>query len=200
LVLVVLVVSPLFASGVSGQSAAFGPIQASLAQEATRLASASVGRNRPAGRTPWVNETTIQAGNSDDWNAVQRLRRGTRLVIRSAQFQRLRGRISAVDDVTLRVVDHRGNDRVLRRQDVREVRLDDPRFTTAKYAGLGALVGGGVGLAVGHATECGDCELRGLNTFVGGISGAAIGVVAGWKIGSRVGPKPGRLIYRQPGF
>ena len=96
------------------------------------------------------------------------------------------------------MVDREGNDRTLRREDVRELRLDH-RFSTGQYVGLGLLVGGGAGLALGRAAECDDCELRGLGTAMGGIGGTVMGLLGGWMIGSGVNAQPGRLIYHQSG-
>jgi hypothetical protein len=197
--LLVLGLSALFATEATGQRRATGPIHASVAREAASLAATSAVRNRKADRPYWVSQTAVRSGRSDDWDAVQQLGRDTRVVISTARDQSIRGRVAAVVDGTLQMVDREGNDRSFGREDVREVRLDH-RFSTAQYVGLGVLVGGGAGLALGHASECDGCELQGLGTAMGAIVGTVGGLLGGWMIGSGINAQPGRLIYRQPGF
>ena len=108
----------------------------------------------------------------------------------------IRGSIATVSEDTLHMVDRQGGAQILRREEVREVRLDH-RFSTGHYLGFGLLLGGVTGLVLGRAGECEDCELRGLGTALGAIFGTGMGAFGGWAIGSARNAAPGRLIYRR---
>ena len=135
-----------------------------------------------------------RSGRSSDWEAVRRLGHGARVVVLTSLNQSVRGRVSTVSSDMLGLVDRQGGNQALRLEDVREVRLDH-RFSTAQYVGLGLLVGGVTGLAIGRASEC-DCNLRGLATAMGGLGGVVMGTFVGWGAGRGVNARPGRLVYR----
>ena len=61
---------------------------------------------------------------------------------------------------TLQMVDRRGRNQTLARDDVHEVRLDH-RLSVGQHVGLGMPLGGVTGWFVGKAADC-DCDLRGL--------------------------------------
>src|SRR5688572_5361517 len=100
-----------FGIALSAQQPGQGPIRASLERETTRLASTLVTDNQPVGNTAGLHKAATQMGRLDDWSAVRQLGDGTRVVISTAQNQRIRGRISAFGDGTLQMVDREGNDR-----------------------------------------------------------------------------------------
>ena len=190
---VILALSLWFGVGLSAQQPGQSSLRASLEREATRLASTLVARNQPLDDATGFEKAATPMGRSDDWNAVQRLGDGTRVVVTTSRKQGVRGRISTVSEDTLQIVDRQGGDQMLRREDVREVRLDHQR-SVGQYVGLGLLLGGVTGFAIGSATEC-DCELRGLGTVVGAVYGTLGGALGGWMIGGAVHARPGRLIY-----
>jgi preprotein translocase subunit YajC len=60
---------------------------------------------------------------------------GTRVVVTTSLDRGIHGRLTSVDENTLEVVSRRGRDQTLRREDVREVRLD-PKRSVGQHVGL----------------------------------------------------------------
>jgi hypothetical protein len=192
---VVLGLSVWCGGGLSAQQPDQSALRASIEREAANLALTPVAQSPPVDDAATLYQGATGTGQSHDWNAVRHLSQSTRVVVTTSQNQVVRGRISAIGEGTLRMDDRQGDDRILRREDVLEVHLDH-RFSTVQYVGLGLLLGGATGLALGHASECDDCELRGLGTVMGGFRGALMGVFVGWSIGGGLNAQPGQLIYR----
>ena len=164
--------------------------------EAARLASTLAARDQSGDRSTSLSTSATQIERTNDWNAIRQLKEGTRILVTTSQDRSIRGRTSTVSEDALRMIDRQGHDQMLRREDVREVRLDH-RLSVGQYVGLGLLIGGWAGVAIGRASEC-DCELRGLGTAMGAISGTIGGAIGGWMIGDAMNARPRRLIYRVP--
>lgn len=175
-----------------------GLIASAAGREAIRLA---VAQERLAIDTGWAQVRTLrtgipaaQTGRSDDWGAVRRLKQGPRVRVTTRQGQELIGNVTIASEDTVQMVVSGGGKETLLRTDVSAVRLVHRR-SVGEYVGVGLLLGAVSGLAIGRASDCDDCELRGLGTVLGGIYGTAGGAIGGWMVGSALRERPERVVY-----
>jgi hypothetical protein len=165
-----------------------GTLRASIATEAQR-AALSAGVAVP------------QAGTAAAWKAVIKVKRNTPVTLITAAGRHVIGSLNDADADHV-VVGTRGNHTErFQRDEVSEIRTRQRR-SILKNAARGALLGFGVGAALG-AVFCADadsCSRDDLGTAmaVSGVSvvptGSAIGLVAGVVDQARAG----RVIYRAP--
>ena len=192
-----LVLSLWFGVSLPAQESGQGSLRASAEREAARLASTLAVRD-PSGNGPSGFSTpTAKVERSDDWDTVRRLKNGTRVLVTTSQDRRVDGRLTTVSEDALQVVVRGGRKQTLRRDDIREVRLGH-RLSVGQHAGLGLLLGGLTGFAVGSAGACDRdvCGGEGGLVIAGGlVYGTVMGGIGGFAVGEAVHARSGRLLY-----
>jgi hypothetical protein len=138
-------------------------------------------------------ETAFAQPGKGDWGHVQKLKPGSKLVVKTKTNQKVEGKATVItpDSITLSLPKVAGQEVELRRGEVAEVRKKSGA-RTAGYAtllgGVGAAGGYGIGYGVGAAK---DARFR--PEYPTAAVGAAVGVVVGVIIGSR-----GEVVYQAP--
>ncbi|MET0624220.1 MAG: LSm family protein [Pyrinomonadaceae bacterium] len=117
----------------------------------------------------------------DDWSALQTLSAGQRLVIRTKDGDRLTGRFDSVSDLLLNYVEDNGRKVSLRRESIKVVQLNRGK-SRGKAALLGAVIGGGAGLALGGWAYAQD-DFNAAIVYAPGALGAGIGAGIGAALG-----------------
>jgi hypothetical protein len=194
---VVLALSLWFGVDLFAQQPVQASLRASFEREATRLASTLAPHNPSWIGSVGVNAPGDQIERSDDWDAVRRLKAGTRVLVTTRQGRGINGRVAIVSEDTLLLVGRWGRKQTLRRDDVHEVRLGH-RLGVGQHAGLGLLLGGVTGFLVGSAAACDPhvCGGEGGLAIAGGtVYGTFIGGIGGFVVGQAVHARPGRLVY-----
>lgn len=194
---VVLALSPWFGVDLFAQQPAQASLRASFEREATRLASTLAAHDPSWSGSAGVNTRGAQIERSDDWDAVRRLKDGTRVLVTTRQGRGIDGRLITVSEDTLQLVVRWGRRQTLRRDDVHEVRLGH-RLGVGQHAGVGLLLGGVTGFLVGSAAACDPhvCGGEGGLAIAGGtVYGTLIGGIGGFVVGQAVHARPGPLIY-----
>lgn len=121
--LVILILIVWFTGRASAEPLEQGAIRAALERDSVRLASTRVAFDRSLGAAPGHTVPTPPE-RTDDWKALRRLRAGTRVVVATSRVQGIKGRTALVTEDELHLVDRRGADHMLRREDIGEVHLD----------------------------------------------------------------------------
>ena len=193
----VLVACAKFTIVLSAQHSGLSPVGASLEREATRLAATLATHEQPSASSRGFDASAAQIDRSHDWDAVRRLKDGTRVLVSTGQERGLEGSVTAVSDDELQIVVRRGRLQTLRRDDVREVRLDH-RLSIGQHVGLGLLVGGVTGYLIGSAVGCDPrvCGGEGGLAIAGGtLYGTFTGGLGGFVVGHVVHSRSARLVY-----
>jgi hypothetical protein len=195
---VVLVLSLWFGVSLPAQQPGQSSLRASAEREAVRLASTPAAQDPSWNGPTGFNTTAAQIEQSDDdWDAVRRLKDGTRVVVTTRQDRRINGKLTTVSEDTLQMVVRWGREQTLRRDDIGEVRLRH-RLGVAQHAGLGLLLGGVTGFLAGSAAACDPnvCGGEGGLAIAGGlVYGTFMGGIGGFVVGEAVHARPGRLVY-----
>lgn len=162
-----------------------GSLRNSIAREATRAALAE------------------QAATQDPtppgaWQAVLALEPDAPIKLMIRDGRKIVGSFLSANADSI-VVDKRwGGHEMLRRDEVQEIRMR-PRRSTAGSAGLGWLLGFGVGATVGGIAGCGGpCagDERAEGMTLTGAFGGSVGFWIGLIRGAATNLRPGRLIYQ----
>lgn len=194
---VVLALSLWFGVGLSAQQPGQSPLRASLERDATRLAPTLAVQEPSWNGATGVDTRAARIDRSDDWDAVRRLKDGTRVLVTTRQGRGINGRLTTVSEDRLQIVGRSGRKQTIPRDDVREVRLDH-RLSVVQHAGLGLLLGGVTGFLVGRAAACDPdvCAGEGGLAIAGGaVYGTFIGGIGGFVVGQAVHARKGRLVY-----
>jgi hypothetical protein len=138
-------------------------------------------------------QTIFAQSATNDWDALQKLKPGTKLTIKTKSGQKLNGRFKAVtaDAITFSDTKASGKEVELKRAEVAEIRKKSGARTAsyaALFGGLGFAGGYGIGYGIGEAK---DARFR--PEYATAVVGAAAGAVVGAIIGSR-----GEVIYKSP--
>ena len=116
----------------------------------------------------------------DDWSAVQTLTAGERIVVRTKDGDRLKGRFNSATETDINFT-HEGSTVTLRRDSIRRVEVGHKNRW--KGALLGAGIGGGAGTGAGFglvaASDHFDMTTIPTGAFVGAGLGAGIGAAVG---------------------
>lgn len=194
----VLIVSLWFAVSLPAQQPDQRSLRAAADREAVHLASTLAAQDPSWNGPTGLNATAAQIEQADDdWDAVQRLENGTRVVVTTRHDRRINGTLTTVSEDMLRMVVRWGRGQTLRRDDIGEVRLAH-RFGVAQHAGLGLLLGGVTGFLGGSAAACDPkvCGGEGGLAIAGGlVYGTLMGGIGGFVVGEAVHARPGRLVY-----
>ena len=158
--------------------------------EAIRVVGA-IARKRPV-------PAAVAVTKADEWAVVRDLPQHTAVLVVVRGDTSVAGEVIAADSCGIRVRTSGGEPMTIGREDVREVRVKSPGMSPGTSLGVGALFGGLTGFVIGRAKEC-ACELHGLSTAFGTVSGIAAGTIVGWKLGSGRDDKPSRVIYASEG-
>jgi len=106
--LVILVLIVWFTGPVFTEPPEQGAIRAALQRESVRLASTLVAYDQALADAPGRHTAPTPSERTDDWEAVRRLRAGTRVVVTTSRVQGIKGRTALVSDDALHLVDRRG--------------------------------------------------------------------------------------------
>jgi hypothetical protein len=151
----------------------------------------AIARRRPA--------PAIAPERADEWGILRDLPEGTPVLVVIRGETSVAGEVIAIDSCGMRLRTADGEGLTVARADVREVRIKTAGMSPGASLGVGALFGGLAGLVVGRAKEC-ACELHGLSTAFGTVSGIAVGTIVGWKFGTGHDDRPSRVIYSSDGL
>lgn len=183
---VVLALTLWFGVGLSAQQLGQSLLRPALEREAIRMAS-TLAAHDPSSTD--FNTHAAQIERSDDWDAVRRLKDGTRVRVTTRQDRRLNGKLTTVSEDTVQMVVRFGRKQTLLRDDIREVRLRHPLH---RYVFLGVLAGGVTGYVAGRISNrgCVDCLPAALSAMTFGFLGGSGGALVGKMVDA-----PGPLVY-----
>jgi hypothetical protein len=127
----------------------------------------------------------------DEWSPVREIKQGTTLVVKTKPGEKHRGRLRAVTDDSLVLLDptNRRPDVTLRRDEIAEIKMKSFGYTATMAAligGFGLAGGYGIGYGIGEAKNSQFEPEKPMAAFGGGV-GAVIGAI----IGSR-----GQVVYK----
>ena len=159
-----------------------------VAGEAIRIVTAIATRRPAPSRTAPLNKE-----EPDDWSIVRDLPEHAAIAVLVRGDEFISGELVDADSCGIRLRTSSGESMLIGREDVREVRVKSAMGAGAAL-GMGALFGALSGFVIGRAKEC-ACELHGLSTAFGTVSGLAAGTIVGWKLGQGGNNQPSRVIY-----
>lgn len=118
-----------------------------------------------------------------EWGPVKSVPQGSELIIKMKDGQTLRGKLTSVNDTSLRLTGKNSRTETLDRGEVSEIYQSRRKSEKAKYALIGAGVGAGVGGGIGAAKNSPPIDDGGIYPVIGVSLGAGIGALAGWLFG-----------------
>ncbi len=138
-------------------------------------------------------QTALAQNAASDWEALQKLKPGTKLTIKTKTGRKLNGKFKAVTAAVLTVTDNKAADKEveIRRAEIAEIRKKSGKLVAsyaAVFGGLGFAGGYGSGYLLGEAHES-----RYRLEYATAVMGAGIGAALGAFIGSK-----GEVIYKSP--
>jgi hypothetical protein len=145
----------------------------------------------PSLATRDIDARTAQADRAGSWDALGTLQNGRRVSVTTDQERDIKGRLKTASPDVLVIVEEDRRDRMVRREDIREVRAG-PRYGAGLYAGLGLLVG-----VVGGTIAARDLPSDSNATAAYPLGAALMGGVVGYTVGSGLNGHPWRVVYER---
>lgn len=138
-----------------------------------------------------LSQSTLAQDAKDDWIGVQKIKPGSKLLVKTKTSGKHQGSLKAVTDESLSLSDTKspGQDIVIRKDEIAEIRIKSGAY----MAGMAALIGG-LGFAGGYGIGYGIGEAKN-SRFEPEYPMAAVGAAAGAVVGALIGRK-GQVIYR----
>jgi hypothetical protein len=129
----------------------------------------------------------------DEWGPVREIKEGSKLVVKTKTGQKHQGNLKSITDDSLTLSDPKssGQDVILRRDEIAEIR----KKSFGHIATMAALIGG-LGLGGGYGIGYGIGEAKNSQfepEYPTAAFGAGVGAVIGAIIGSR-----GQVVYKVP--
>jgi hypothetical protein len=137
------------------------------------------------------NQSVLAQKVKDDWNSVQKIKQGSKLIIKTKTGQKYQGYLKTITDDSLSLSDAKGagQEVMIRRGEIAEIR----KISGAQTAKMAALLGG-LGFAGGYGIGYGIGEAKD-SRFRPEYATAAVGAAAGAVLGAIIGSK-GQVIYK----
>jgi small nuclear ribonucleoprotein (snRNP)-like protein len=135
-----------------------------------------------------------QSASSGDWGSVKAMPQGAELSIKLKDGQTVRGKLTSVTDTALSITGKNNRTETLDRNNISEVYQLRRKAEKGKYALIGAGVGAAIGGGIGVAKESSESDDSEILTVVGVLLGAGIGAVGGLLFGQ--GKRKRILIYQ----
>jgi hypothetical protein len=129
---------------------------------------------------------------SSDWSAVQQIRTDEKLVVKKKDGKEFKGRMIEATETTL-TIDRDGKPFGIQRDEVRRVHVISGKAEKAKWALIGAGVGGAVGTGIGAGKYRSDRDDYEIYIYMGALIGVGAGAVGGLLFGQN--KRHRKLIY-----
>jgi len=129
---------------------------------------------------------------SSDWSAVQQIRTDEKLVVKKKDGKEFKGRMIEATETTL-TIDRDGKPFGIPRDEVRRVHVIAGKAEKGKWALIGAGVGGAVGTGIGAGKYRSDRDDYEIYIYMGALIGVGAGAVGGLLFGQN--KRDRKLIY-----
>ena len=142
-----------------------------------------------SGQTSWA---AVEEPSLSDWAAVQQIRADEKLVVRKKDGKEFKGRMIDASETTL-TIDRDGKPFEISRGDVRRVHVISGKAEKGKWALIGAGVGGAVGTGIGAGKYRSDRDDYGIYVYMGALIGVGAGAAGGLLFGQN--RRDRKLVY-----
>ena len=133
-----------------------------------------------SGQMSWAVAQQTPTGSA--WSAVQRIGTDEKLVVKRTDGKEVKGRMIEATETTLRI-DRDGKPFDIPRSDVRQVHVITGKAEKAKWALIGAGIGGATGTGIGATKYRSDRDDYGIYIYMGTLIGVGAGAVGGLLFG-----------------
>jgi hypothetical protein len=133
-----------------------------------------------SGQTSWA--LAEETASSNDWAAVQKIGTDEKLVVKRTDGKEFKGRMIEATETTLRI-DRDGKPFEIPRADVRQVHVISGKAKKAKWALIGAGIGGAAGTGIGTSKYRSDRDDYAIYIYMGALIGVGAGAVGGLLFG-----------------
>ena len=133
-----------------------------------------------SGQTSWVVAQQTTAAN--DWSSVQQIRTDEKVVVKRKDGKEFKGRMIEASETAL-TIDRDGKPFGIPRAEVRRVEVISGKAQKAKWALIGAGIGGAAGTGIGAGKYRSDRDDYEVYIYMGALIGVASGAVGGLLFG-----------------
>lgn len=142
-----------------------------------------------SGQCSWAS---AQSSSSNNWSAVQQIGTDQKVVVKRNDGKEFKGKMIEASETTLRI-DRDGKPFEIPRNEVRRVEVISGKAEKAKWALIGAGIGGAAGTGIGAGKYRSDRDDYDIYIYMGALIGAGAGAVGGLIFGQS--RRERKLIY-----